>query len=214
LQQAGDHDAPGRCIGRAWKQERDGQRRDQAEIEQDGRCCGGREFVDRVEIGREQRHQRDEEQIGKGDPRQRNRELETLRVVGEAGREHAHDLGHEGQGQGQQRDLNDQVQAEDAVGEERRGGLARLLPDARVGRDIGLIEGALAEDGPEMVGQAQRHRKRIHHRPGAKHGCKHDVAHEARHAREQRETTDGEDFSEHCLPWVVRNLSPHPANLA
>jgi hypothetical protein len=54
-----------------------------------------------------------------------------------------------------------------------------------------------------MVGQAQRDREGIHHRAGAKHRGKHDVADEAGQAREQREAADGEDFSdllEHRVP--------------
>ena len=56
-------------------------------------------------------------------------------------------------------------QGEDAVGEQLRRRLAALAMDMRIGRHERRVEGALGENRPEMIGQPQRHEKRVRHRP-------------------------------------------------
>ena len=83
--------------------------------------------------------------------------------------------------QRQQDDLRQQQQREDLVGEVLR---ARLRPPVsrtrEIGRHIGGVEGAFAEDGAEMIGQAQGDDEGVHHQARAQHAAEHDVAHEAR----------------------------------
>ena len=74
---------------------------------------------------------------------------------------------------------------------------AALLADAGIGRHEGGVEGALGEDGAEMVGQPQRDEKRVGHRPGAQHRRQDDVADEAGHARKQRKAADRQNAFDH-----------------
>src|SRR5262249_51980635 len=84
---------------------------------------------------------------------------------------------------------------------------AALLADARIGRHERGIEGALPEDRAEMVGQPQRDKECVGNRAGTEHGSQRDVADEAGQAREQRESADREDASDHRLT----DRSPHGA---
>ncbi len=116
LQDAGDGHAPGGGIGRAGKEECDGERRNHGEIEQIGREGRRRKSAIGVQRALMKRHQSHAEQIGKGDARQRNGELEFLRPIVEARREQRHELRHEGVGENEQHDLR---------GEQKREHLAR-----------------------------------------------------------------------------------------
>ena len=150
-----------------------------------------------VEHAAIQRHQRNQQQIGKGDSRQRDRELAARRVVGKSRRQYGDHLRHEQPRQQQQYDLGAEQQGKDTIGEQFRGWFA-LPVKLGVGRHERGVEGAFRENRPEMVGQAQRHEKRVRHRPGAKDRREHDIARKAGEARKQRVAADGEDTTEHA----------------
>ncbi len=174
------------------------ERQDERQIEQDRRRGGGGETLQRIEDAAVERHQRDQQQIRKGDARELDREREASRILAEARRQHVDHRRREHQRDRQQHDLARQQQREDAVGEQRGALRAALLADAGIGRHEGGIEGALGEDGAEMVGQPQRHEKGVGHRAGAQHRRQNDVADEAGDAREQRKSADREDAFDHA----------------
>ena len=117
-----------------------------------------------VEHAAIERHQRDQQQIGKGDPRQLDREPALLGILGKARRQHAHRLRHEQPGDHEQHHLRQEQQREDAVGEQFCRHLALLAVDMGIGRHEGGVEGALGEDRAEMVGQAERDEEGVGHR--------------------------------------------------
>ena len=145
-----------------------------------------------------ERHQCDQEQIGKGDSRQLDCNPPLLQVVGEAGRENAHGLRHEQPCQDEQNQLREKQQGEDAIGEQSGRRLAAFTTDMRVGRHERRIECAFRENRPKMIRQAQRHEERIGKRPGAEDRRKHDVAREPSQPGEERVAADGEDTTEHA----------------
>ena len=153
--------------------------------------------MQRVEDAAPQRHQRDQQQIRKRDPRQRHRQRELMRLARKAGRQQLDHLRREQQRQRQQHDLRRKQQREDAVAEL----VGRLLPvlgaNPRIGRNEGGIERAFGEDGAEMVRQPEGDEERIGRRPGAKDGGEHDVAHEAGQPRQKRVAADGENLLDH-----------------
>ena len=91
------------------------------QVEQDRRRRRRGEALMGVEQAREQRHQRDEEEIREGDAGQRHREVEFLpdrpRSRARAART---TIRHAEKRQREQRQLHDQHQGEDPVGEELR----------------------------------------------------------------------------------------------
>ena len=125
-----------------------------------------------------ERHQRDQQQIGKGDPRQLDRELALRRVLGEARRQDAHRLRHERHRHRQQDHLRGEQEREDAVGEQPCRRFAALAMDMGIGRHEGGIEGTFGEDRAEMIGQPQRHEEGVGNRPGTEDRREHDVARE------------------------------------
>ncbi len=122
---------------------------------------------------------------------------EAVRVLAVAGREQRDHRRREQQREREQHRFCGDQHGEDAVGEQARRVGAALVADPRIGRDERRVECALGEDGAEMVRQAQRDEERIGHRAGAEDRRQHDVAHESGHARQQRETTDGQNAVEH-----------------
>ena len=68
----------------------------------------------------------------------------------------------------------------------------------RIGRHERRIEGAFGEDRAEVIGQPQRHEKRVRHRPGPEYRRQHDVARKAGQPRKERIAADGEDTTEHA----------------
>ena len=157
-----------------------------------------------VEQAREQRHQRDEEEIREGDAGERHREGEFLRVLREARREGAHDIRHADKRRREQRQLHDQHQGEDPVGEELRRRRPVRLTGRRVGRHEGGVEGALAEDGAEVVRQAQRHDEGVGDRADAHHGGDDDVADESCDPGDERPAADGQDLLQHPVTVARR----------
>ena len=91
----------------------------------------------------------------------------------------------------------------DAVGEEFGRVDASLLEDARIGRHEGGGEGALGEDGAEMVGQAEGDEEGVGHGACAEHRGHDHVADEARDAGDERLPTDGGDALDHWWSWAV-----------
>ena len=174
------------------------QRHHHRKVEEDRRRGRPRKAVHDVEHAAIKRHQRNQQQIGKGDPRQLDRQPALLGVLGEARREDAHGLRHEQPGDHQQDHLRQKQQCEDAIREQARRRLAALAMDMRIGRHEGGVERALGEDGAKMIGQAQRHEKRVRHRAGAENGGEHDIARKAGQPRKERIAADREDASEHA----------------
>ena len=152
------------------------QRRHHREVEKDR--CGGRrgKTMQHVEHAAIQRDQRDQQQIGKGDPGQLDGEPPLFGLVGKTGSQQAYRLRHEQQRHHQQYRLRDEQQRKDAVGEQPGRGLAALAMDVGVGRDEGGVEGALGENRPKIVRQPPRHVKGVGDRTGAEDRREHDVA--------------------------------------
>ena len=98
-------------MARAGKERRQRQRRHHRQIEEDRRRRGAGEAVHHVEHAAIERHQRDQQQIGKGDPRQLDRELAALGILGKARRQDGDHLRHEQPGDDQQDHLRQQTAA-------------------------------------------------------------------------------------------------------
>ena len=77
LEAAGDQHAPGRRVSGGRKEGRERERRHHRQIEQDRRRGRRREALQRIEDAAIERHQRDQQQIGKGDAREIDREREA-----------------------------------------------------------------------------------------------------------------------------------------
>ena len=194
---ARDEHAPGRRVAGGREEKRERQRRHHREVEQDRRRRGGGEAAERVEDAAVERHQRDQQQIGKRDARELDRERKLAGIVGEARRQQRDHRRREGQRDRQQHDLACEQEREHAVGEQPRRIGAALLADARIGRHEGGVERALGKDRAEMIGQAQRHEEGVRDRARAQDGRQHDVARKAGDARQQREAADREDAPDH-----------------
>ncbi len=117
--------------------------------------------------------------------------------MGEARRQHIDHDRRESQRHRQQHDLACQQQRENAVGEQPGAHRPALLANAGIGRNERGIEGALGEDGAEMIGQAQRDKEGVGHRPGTEDGGQDDVADKAGHPRQQRQPADREHAVNH-----------------
>ncbi len=197
LQHAGDQHAPGRRMAGAGKEPDHRERRHHREVEKDRRGGGGGEALQRIEDAAVERDQRDQQQIRKGDARELDRERIAARIFRKTRRQDVDHLRSEQQRQGQQHDLACQQQGENAVGKQAGPLRTPLLAQARIGRHKGGVEGALGEDGAEMIGQPQRHEEGVGGRPGAQHRRQHDVAEKAGDPREQRVAADREDAFNH-----------------
>jgi len=179
---------------------REQERGDHRHVKQDRRGRGGGEAVERVEDAAVERHQRDQQQIGKGDARELDRKAEALRIGAEAGRQHVDNRRREQQRHREQHHLARQQQSENAVGEKARALRPVLLADAGIGGHEGGVEGALGEDGAEMVRQPQRHEEGVGHGTRAEHGRQDDVADEPGRARQQGVAAHRQDALDHRLP--------------
>ena len=145
-----------------------------------------------------QRRQRDEGEIGEGDARHADGERELLRVLGEARRDQRDELVGVDERGDEQHDLRDEQQGEDAAGE-TIGGLVPLRDQhARIGRHIGRVERALAEDGAKLVGQPQRDDEGVGERADAHHRADHQIAGEAGQPRQGGEPADREEVAVHA----------------
>ena len=142
----------------------------------------------RIEDAAIERHQRDQQQIGKGDAGEIDREREAA-----AGR-----CAKPGASRSITAGVNSKATASSTIWlasssvKMRSANSAAafgpaLLADAGIGRHEGGVEGAFGEDGAEMIGQPQRDEEGIGHRPGAEHRGQHDVADKAGDPRQQRQ---------------------------
>ncbi len=197
LEAARDQHAPGGRVTGAGEQPGAGERPDHRHVEQDRRRGRRREALAGVEDAAVERDHRHQQQIRKGDPREFHGERKPARVLGETRRQQRNHPRHERERDDQQHHLARDQKCEDAVREQAHHVGALLLADARIGRHEGGIEGALGEDGPEMVGQSQRDEKRVGNRAGAEHGGEHDVANKAGEARDEGQAADGQDALDH-----------------
>jgi hypothetical protein len=157
------------------------QRGDGEYVEQD-RCRRRRgEAVERVQDPAEQRHQGQEQEIGEGDAAQLDRQIELLRVRGKSRCQQVHEPGHGRHGGRRKSQQARQQHRQGLLAESPGGGLAVLLQAAREERHEGGVEGALAEQPAEQVGQAESHEKDVGDRPGAELVGDQDVAQETQH---------------------------------
>ncbi len=161
LEQARHQRAPARGIAGVGEQHRRTQKGDGGHVEEHGCEGGGGEITVGVERALLQRVYGDEQQVGKGDPRHRHGERELFRVGAETRREQVDDGRHQHPGERQQHDLRSQQQGEDLAGEPVRLFMPVARQDVSIGRHVGGVEGAFAEDGAEVVGQAQRHQEGV-----------------------------------------------------
>ena len=158
----------------------DRERRHHREVEQDRR--GGRrgEAAERVEDAAVERHQRDQQQIGKRDARELDRERKAAGVVGEARRQQSITPGVNSSATASSTTwlANSSVKMRSA--NSAAGSTAVLLANARIGRHEGGVERAFGEDRAEMIGQPQRDEERVRDRARAEHRRQHDVAQRSR----------------------------------
>ena len=139
----------------------------------------------RVQHARDQRRQRDEQDIGKGDPAVGDRQLEAL-VAGKA-------RGHRQTSPGMKTMPSTEktvrisampVKASRAKSERLLAGF-ELLGEHR---HEGHVEGALGEEAAEHVGQREGDQEGLGHRPGAQIGGDQDVAGKAQNAASRVQT--------------------------
>ena len=193
--------APGGGVAGVGEERRQQQRGDDRQVEEDGRAGGGGKAVIGVEDAGEQRLDRHQREIRKGDAGERHGKLEALRV--ETRREHAHHPRREDHGDGEQHEVDGDQRRADLIGEQLGGGEPRLLQRARIGRHEGRGECPLGEDGAEMVGQPEGDEEGVGHRARAEHRRHDHVADEAGQARDQRQSADRGDAPDHARLRVV-----------
>ena len=179
----------------------DQQEGDHHHVHQDRRRRGQREAAERVQHAGEQRRQRDEEDVGKGDAPVLDREREAL-VAGEAARHRQHQPGH-GELAEQGEDDEHGGEAGERVAGEALGVLARLelLGEHR---HEGEVEGALGEEAAEHVGQREGDQERLRHRAGAEEGRHQDVAQEPEDPAQHRPGADAEERRQQADRTVQR----------
>ena len=179
------------------KESRQRKRKHERKIEQNWSGSGRRKTLQCIEDATVERHQSDQQQVRKRDAGEFDRERKSSGVARKARRQHIDHGRREYQRDRQQYDLAREQQREDAVRELSGARGATLLPDARIGRHKGGVEGPFGEYGAEMVGQAQRDKKGVGNRAGAQHGGQNNVANEAADTRQQRKAADGQNAVNH-----------------
>ena len=80
FEDAREGDSPGCRVTGGGEQKRQRQCGDQRHVEQNGRCRSSGEALMRIEDRGQDRHQRDEQKVRKGDAGQRHRQIELGRV--------------------------------------------------------------------------------------------------------------------------------------
>ena len=208
LKDARRGDAPGGGMAGAGKQERRREGGDDGDVQQDGSRRRRGETLVRVEKPREQRHQRDEQEIGERDAGQRHGEVEFRRIVRKPRRQQPHDPRH----RQKRNDEHDQperrsISVKMRLCEAPRRRIAVRFVDPRVGGHEGGVERALAENGAEVVGQALRHHKGVGDGAGAQHGRHDDIAGEPRDAGDERPAADRQDLPDIVRPGARRRSS-------
>ena len=197
LHDAGDGDADRRTYGRIRKQERDEQEADHHQVKDHGIKSRRRKQAMRVEGAAVERHQRDAQEIGEGDPRQDDGVVELGGIVFEAMGKHPDELRREEERQREKHDLRSEQDREDLA---RKGlGLAGALGFQHpcIGGYVGRVECALAKDRPEMVGQAERHEEGVRQSASAEDGAEQDVAKKAGGPRHEGQAADREEMPVH-----------------
>ena len=88
-------------------------------------------------------------------------------------------------------------------GEGARGGLPALLQTAGEERHEGGIEGALGEQAPEQVGQAEGDEERVRHRPGPDRRRDQNIAHKTQHAADPEKFELAVRLSRITFPYLL-----------
>ena len=204
------HRQPEGGVGAALREE--DQRQHHAEVEQRGRKGGSGEARQAVEDAGPQRHQADQDQVGKGDPREVGRKLQLLaRIARNGGDEGRHDE-LEDEGEDHQRREEDRKHF---FGEFLGFGLAilALQPLGIEGNEAGR-ERPFAEQAAEGVGETEGDEKGVRccrraHDPAHQH-----LAREAEDAADQGQPADGAGGLEeiHPAPAPPNGSSPSPGS--
>ena len=197
LQNAGGKHAPGRRVTRGREQSGESERADHANVEENRRRGRRGKALVGVERARDEGFERDQCQIGKGDARERHREIEAHRIVGESGRQYPHDRWRKSERNREQHELHDHHPRGNPVGEAPRHVGAIPLQRAGIGGHERGAERALGENRAEMIGQPECDKKSVGDRPGAEDRRHNDVADETGDAGSEREPADGEDAPDH-----------------
>ena len=152
---------------------------DHDDVEQAGRRGGGREPAERIQNRAHQRGERDEPQIGEGQPRHLHGEIEALRLVGKAGGEQPDQRRHGELGSDGDEGEHDDHQGQHALGEGARRCRSQLGAQAGEHRHEAGIEGAFGEQAAKEVRQAEGDEERVGYRPGAENAGDRQVTEEA-----------------------------------
>jgi hypothetical protein len=126
-----------------------------------------------------QREDGDEGDVREHNPRHRHGLSELVGLADEARRSQTHEQGHVEIDEAEQSNLGQNEQREDVAREFVCFLPASLVQHARVGRQIGGVERALAEDLAELVGQLDRRDIGIIQRPAAHERGERHVAQKA-----------------------------------
>ena len=174
-------------------------RGDRDDVEQNIGRGGGGKPLQPVQHAGHQGREADQDQIGKGDAGQIDRQREFLGRGRESWCQDQHDLGHEDLAQDRQEPQPEHHHGESLDREAARGHWSLCRQDAGKLRDEGGIEGAFPEQPAEQIGQLQRHEKCIGNRARAEHRRDHHVAHEAQDAASHGPAADGQNILEHGI---------------
>ncbi len=158
LREARDGDPPSLDHARFRLVVEAGCRGEQRHGDQDGveeNRGGGRRAVlaERVQNAAHERHERHAGEIGEGDAREENGELELLAL--EAHGQAPHEIGHVNLGQDRDRDHPDEQNGERLLGEAARALLALGAEPLGEHGHEGGVECAFREQRPEQVGEAE-----------------------------------------------------------
>src|SRR6185437_1701606 len=173
LREARERQRPGQRF--AGQRPNENQRPDEKDIEQHRRRRRRGEALDRIQNAALQRRQRDEEQIGKGDPRQPDGEREFLRMRAKPRRQYVEQPGGR---EFARQDEEEQRRKQDRhriLGEALGVGLAVLRDHPGKERNERGGERTLGKEAAEEIGEALRDEERVGHRPRAEEGGGQDI---------------------------------------
>jgi hypothetical protein len=167
------------------------QRPDQRDVEQGRRERGRGEARQRIEYAREERHQANEDQIGKGDLRQIDREGELLRLVAPAGADYPHEGRHEDDENDGDRHQDRHEHGQHFLGEALGLVHAAFAVEALAeqGHEA-LAERALAEQAAEQIGDDEGQGEHVGGHAGAHHPAEDHLPAEAEDAADKRQPAD------------------------
>ena len=144
-----------------------------------------------------QREDRNEGDIGKHDARHRHRLGELVGLADKARRSQPHEQRHVEVDDAEQDDLRDDQEREHLTRELGRFLGAGRFQNAGIGRQVGGVERALAEDLAELVGKLDRRHIGVVERAPAHERGDCDVAQEASQPGGDRPAADQEDVEVH-----------------